>query len=107
MLRFLPADERDETLDIKRFTVPRLGEDEYPFLKHYVIKMPRYYWRLLDWMERRRGMGANFIFHHCDVVKFKSWDRISEFFIFFIDDWIEKENTLRRVFRGAVGNREA
>ncbi|RMA41581.1 hypothetical protein D9R08_14895 [Rhodophyticola porphyridii] len=95
---FLPKENRDDVVEVKRSRVPRLGDDERPYLEHYVIRMPRYYWRLLDWMQEKRGMGASFIFHHCDVVKFQKWEKISEFFMFFIDDWIKKENDLRRVF---------
>lgn len=90
--------EKDDVLDVRKYCIPKMRSDGYPYREHCIVEMPRYYWRLLDWMQTNRGMGGSFLFHHCDVVNFKKWDQISEFFMFFIDDWIRKENTLERKF---------
>ncbi|TCP38072.1 hypothetical protein [Rhodovulum marinum] len=81
---FLPRHE-DDDVEIKNY-YPVPGRH-----RGVRVTMPKYYWRLLDWLSDRRSVTAGYIIHHFANSRYEDWSRISEYFILLIDDWVRWE----------------
>ncbi|WP_299680547.1 hypothetical protein [uncultured Roseobacter sp.] len=94
---FLPRHEDDDVLIKAAFPIPEKKHSAW-------VRLPKYYWRLLDWMSDRRNVTAGYIIHHYAISRYEDWNQISGYFVMFIDDWIKWEAegiaAKRKVHRG-------
>lgn len=81
---FLPRHE-DDDIEIKN-TYPVPGRRRGVW-----VKLPKYYWRLLDWLSDRRSVDAGYIIHVFAKSRYDDWSLLSDYFKLVIDDWIKWE----------------